>query len=123
MITKLRSAAILVSDIDAALDFYVGLLGFEKRIDFPMGPEHRFVTVAAPGDATELVLGTEALNGPHSIKNAITFTVDDMDATYAELTAKGLTFTQEPEVFEWGGKGTWLVDPFDNKLFLISEPQ
>ena len=122
MMTRLRSAAILVSDQDAALDFYVGTLGFEKRIDYDMGQGMRFLTIALPGDPTEVVLGTAALNGPDSIKNSLTFVVDDIDTTYAELTAKGVTFTQEPEKFPWGGKGTWILDLDDNKHFVCSEP-
>lgn len=122
MLTRLRSAAILVSDQAAALDFYVGTLGFEKRIDYDMGPDMRFLTIGLPGDPTEVVLGTATLNGTESIKNSLTFVVDDIDATYAELTAKGVRFTQEPEEFPWGGKGSWILDLDDNKHFLCTEP-
>ena len=122
MFTKLRSATILVDDQDKALDFYVDVLGFERRIDYDMGPGFRFLTIGIPGDDREIVLGTESMNGTESIKNSLAFIVDDMDATYAELTAQGVTFRQEPEVFEWGGKGTWLIDPWDNALFLTSDP-
>ena len=42
-------------DQDAALDFYVGKLGFEVKIDQPFGPM-RFLTVALPTDPGHAVL-------------------------------------------------------------------
>ena len=39
-ITQVRTAGVPVADQDRALDFYVGVLGFEKRIDAPFGPGH-----------------------------------------------------------------------------------
>ena len=38
-----------VADQDRALAFYAGTLGFEKRIDFVYGGEHRWIEVAPPG--------------------------------------------------------------------------
>jgi len=36
-------------DLDKSLAFYTEQLGFEVREDVPMGPEMRWLTVAAPG--------------------------------------------------------------------------
>jgi lactoylglutathione lyase len=55
MITKAGTVGIYVSDQDRALDFYVNVLGFEKRIDEPMSAEAPWIEVA-PADAdTRLV--------------------------------------------------------------------
>ena len=43
-------------DLDESLAFYTERLGLEVREDVPMGPEMRWLTVAAPGDAHELLL-------------------------------------------------------------------
>ncbi len=39
VITKAGAVGISVSDQDRALDFYVNVLGLEKRIDEPMSPD------------------------------------------------------------------------------------
>ena len=45
-----------VTDQDRALEFYVGTLGFEVRIDGPFGDGGRWLEVAPPGAATTLAL-------------------------------------------------------------------
>ena len=47
-ITSVRTVAIPVSDQDQAVEFYVGTLGFEKRLDAAFGPGLRWVEVAPP---------------------------------------------------------------------------
>ncbi|TMM17768.1 MAG: glyoxalase, partial [Actinobacteria bacterium] len=49
-VNKINTVVIPVSNQDAAIDFYVEKLGFEKRIDVPFGNGYRWVEVA-PGDA------------------------------------------------------------------------
>lgn len=46
-----------VTDQDEALRFYTECLGFEKRMDAPMGEGMRWLTVAPAGATTEIVLG------------------------------------------------------------------
>jgi catechol 2,3-dioxygenase-like lactoylglutathione lyase family enzyme len=56
MIRVLR-VTIRVRNQEEALHFYTETLGFEKRADFPMGPNKRWVTVASRDDpVVELVL-------------------------------------------------------------------
>lgn len=45
--------------------------------------------------------------------------VTDVDATYADLVAKGVTFTKPIEAMPWGAKATWLEDPDGNTFFFI----
>jgi hypothetical protein len=50
VITKASTVGIYVSDQDRALDFYVNVLGLEKRIDEPMSPDaRRWIEVAPAG--------------------------------------------------------------------------
>ena len=44
------------SDQDAALEFYVGTLGFEKRLDGEFGDGQRWIEVAPPGAETTIAL-------------------------------------------------------------------
>ena len=45
-ITHVGMVGVPVTDQDRALDFYVGVLGFEKRVDVAYGPDARWVEVA-----------------------------------------------------------------------------
>lgn len=121
MFTRIHSTVILVNDQDTALDFWTTKLGFEVRIDQQMGPM-RFLTVAPVGAATELVLGTRDMyaNGTGFV-NGISFIVDDVDATYAELGERGVEMVSPPEDMPWGVRGTWFRDPDGNQHFISTD--
>jgi catechol 2,3-dioxygenase-like lactoylglutathione lyase family enzyme len=55
-ITRIGTVIVPVSDQDRALEFYVGTLGFEVRIDGSFGDGGRWLEVAPPGAATSLAL-------------------------------------------------------------------
>ncbi|CAN5800675.1 hypothetical protein BH20CHL3_BH20CHL3_06450 [soil metagenome] len=40
------------------------------------------------------------------------------DATYAELSAKGVNFSAPVETMPWGARATWLVDPRGQHVLL-----
>ena len=42
--------SVLVADQEAALSFYTEVLGFEKKVDLPLGGEYRWLTVVSPED-------------------------------------------------------------------------
>lgn len=124
MITRIHSTTIEVSDQDAALDFYVNTLGWEKALDNPMGPEMRFVSVVPPGAETQLVLGhsswfNEADGTP--ARSGISLITPDIDATYATLTECGVRFKGPVEMMPWGQKAAWFYDPDGNEFFLAEE--
>ena len=50
-ITQVGTVIVPVSDQDRALEFYVGTLGFEMRMDAPFGDGGRWVEVGPPGAA------------------------------------------------------------------------
>ena len=52
---ELTHVTIVVEDLDRALDFYVGTLGFEKRADIS-NQGFRWLTVAQPGNGLEIIL-------------------------------------------------------------------
>jgi catechol 2,3-dioxygenase-like lactoylglutathione lyase family enzyme len=131
MITKIHSTTIIVSDQAASLNFYVDTLGWEKRIDAMMGPNHRFLTVAPVGGQTELVLGSAEVHGAApatgigcgepgtGTPSGISLVVEDFDATYRSLVERGVRFTKPPEEMPWGDKATWMLDPDGNSFFLV----
>ena len=114
---RINLTSVLVDDQDKALDFYTEVLGFEKKREIPMG-EHRWLTVVSPADpdGVELVLEPDAHPAAGPFKQALvedgipytSFAVDDVDAEYERLNARGVRFTQEP--LEMGGVSTAVLD-------------
>jgi catechol 2,3-dioxygenase-like lactoylglutathione lyase family enzyme len=123
MISYIHSASVAVSDQQKAVDFYTQVLGWEIKVDAPMGPEERFVTVAPPGATTQLALsplswfGKEAAGG----FTGVSFITHDIDETYKTLTERGVKFKGEPETMPWGDRATWFYDLDGNEFFLNQE--
>ncbi|MDQ2623574.1 MAG: VOC family protein [Actinomycetota bacterium] len=102
---RIYITSVFVDDQAAALDFYTRVLGFAVKHDVPMGSEHRWLTVTAPGDdAVELLLEPSAHPAVGPYREALvgdgiplaSFQVEDLDAEFERLTGLGVTFTQEP---------------------------
>ena len=123
MISYIHSTTVIVADQEAALDFYLNVLGWEKAIDNAMGPEMRFLTVVPPGAKTQLVLGQASWfegAGPGR-RTGISFVTPDIEATVEALTKKGVKFKGPIDDMPWGGKATWFYDIDGNEFFLASE--
>ena len=127
MFNALTHSFIYVLDQDEALDFYVGKLGLELKMDADL-ESFRWVTVAVPGKPeTVLVLATPDMGHDEATADEIRelvakgggsgviFSTDDCRATYEELVAKGVEFTQEPTEHFYG-IDCGLRDPFGNPL-------
>jgi catechol 2,3-dioxygenase-like lactoylglutathione lyase family enzyme len=87
-ITEIGTVLIPVRDQDRALEFYVGTLGFEKRLDGSFGEGGRWVEVAPPGAATTLALVPAREGEPAGAE--VSFTTRDADADHAALRARGV---------------------------------
>jgi lactoylglutathione lyase len=98
-ITDVRTVGIPASNQDRALEFHVGKLGFEKRLDFTLGGS-RWIEVAPPNATTTvaLVLSHEGL--PTGVETGIRFTTLDADADHADLCARGV---DTDAVLPWEG--------------------
>jgi catechol 2,3-dioxygenase-like lactoylglutathione lyase family enzyme len=129
MITNVSLVTVYCLDQDKARDFYVNLLGFEPRVDINMGEGFRWLTIGHPNQP-ELEV-TLMLPGPPLDEETAAFVrrqlekgqmgglglrVDDCHKTFAELSAKGVTFLQEPSDRPYGVEavmrddtGNWLV--------------
>lgn len=102
---KIKLNSVLVRDQDHALKFYTETLGFEKKIDLPVG-EFRWLTVASPAepDGTQLVLEPNANPAAKAYQSALfdagipltAFAVDDIEHEYRRLKALNVAFTAEP---------------------------
>jgi predicted enzyme related to lactoylglutathione lyase len=122
MISYIHSTTIVVSDQSAALDFYVNVLGWEKAMDNPMGPEMRWLTVVPPGAQTQLVLAhpgwyeSEVIPGKST---GISLVTPNIEATYETLKERGVKFKQPVTDMPWGAKATWFYDLDGNEFFLV----
>jgi catechol 2,3-dioxygenase-like lactoylglutathione lyase family enzyme len=129
MLTNVGTVCIFVSDQDRAKKFYMETLGLELRRDEPLfpGAPNRWLAVAPPGAVTEIVLYKLDQNWQH-FANTIgksqpsTFAVTDLVQMYHDLKAKGVQFTNEPDVQPWGTFVT-LLDPDGNGLLLVEQPK
>lgn len=119
MISHMHSASIAVADQDAALDFYTNALGWEKRDDGEFGEGMRWLTVAPPGAATQLVLAHASWGGTPGGPTGISFITPDIDATYETLAGRGVTFKDPVAVMPWGAKAAWFSDIDGNEFFLV----
>jgi len=86
-ITQVGTVIVPVRDQERALGFYLGTLGFEKRVDYPFGPGGRWVEVAPPGAATTIALVATRDGEPAGIE--VSLATQDADADHAELLARG----------------------------------
>ena len=87
-ITQVGTVIVPVSDQDRALEFYVGTLGFEKRLDAPFGDGERWIEVAPPGAATTIALVPVREGDPAGIE--VSFATQDAEADHTELLARGV---------------------------------
>lgn len=55
-IDEVGTVFVPVTDQERSLSYYLGRLGFEKRLDFAYGGAHRWVEVAPPGASHRLAL-------------------------------------------------------------------
>jgi predicted enzyme related to lactoylglutathione lyase len=119
MIKGIKFASVPVSDQDRALAFYTEKLGFAVATDQPFNDKQRWIELRIPGAATGLVLftpdGHEDRIGTFS---SISFTTDDIQKTYRELSERGVEFSGPPKAAEWGSFAMF-KDP-DGNSFVLS---
>ena len=98
--------SIFVENQEEALQFYTDILGFEKKIDEPVGEGFRWLTLVSPNqpDGAQLVLepngnpiASDYQQRLFEANIPITmFGVENVQQTYDALTQKGVHFTVEP---------------------------
>jgi catechol 2,3-dioxygenase-like lactoylglutathione lyase family enzyme len=129
MITNISLVTVYCLDQDESRDFYIDILGFELGTDITLGEGYRWLTVRHPNHPE--IEATLMTPGPPLDEEAAVFfrrqlekgqmgglglRVDDCRKTFEELSAKGVTFLQEPSDRPYGveavmrdNSGNWLV--------------
>jgi catechol 2,3-dioxygenase-like lactoylglutathione lyase family enzyme len=109
----LQLTAIIVEDYDAAIDFFVRVLGFELAEDSPSrtndGRPKRWVVVRPPGAETGILLARAdgehqlaAVGNQHAGRVGFFLRVDDFDAGYQRMLDAGVEFLTEPRTEPYG---------------------
>jgi len=146
MLGPVAHIGITVRDMDKALAFYRDVLGMEKLAEATFSGDEASRLTRLPGTVLRAVYmrGGKGIKGPplellHFVQphaddtipyprlnnpgiTEVAFTVDDIEAVYAELQAKGVEFYSPPQLFELGGykaKAVYFLDPDGTTLELI----
>jgi len=120
MITQLKFVGIPTRDQARALKFYTELLGFEVSTDQPFNDQQRWIELRIANSATRVVLFT-----PEGHESRIgtffngSFACDDVQATYRQLSARGVQFVKPPEKQPWGEFAIF-KDPDGNQFVMSS---
>ena len=129
---KLSNAQVWVGDQDEALAFYTNKVGWEVRSDITMPelgdfrwlavgpaaqPDISVVLMAIPGPP---VMDTQTAEQVRELMakgftGTLFLTTDDIQATYKELTGRGVEFVEKPEQRPYGIDGAFR-DPSGNNI-------
>ena len=120
MITGITHAAIRVTDISKAVEFYSGLLGFPEQFSLTRENGDPWLTYlkVAENQFIELFPGADGIHENPTCSSLvhICLQVDDIQKTYQELTAKGLVAHSEPKLGADGSWQFWTNDPDGNPI-------
>jgi len=119
-ITDVRTIGINVTNQDDALGYFVGTLGFEKRLDAAISPTTRWVEVAPPGADTSIALNAAQATADVGADTGIRFTVPDAAAEHAALQERGVDVS---DLMRWEGVPAMFSfdDPDGNRFYIVEE--
>jgi len=126
---RIEQFTIIVDDYDKAIDFFVGVLGFDLVEDSPSltndGRPKRWVIVRPPGAQTGLLLAradgerqAAAVGKQMAGRVGFFLRVDDFDSAYDRMTAAGVQFLNPPRTEPYGRVAVFL-DVAGNKWDLL----
>jgi predicted enzyme related to lactoylglutathione lyase len=131
---KIANAQVWVHDQDAALAFYTEKVGMEVRMDVTLGElgDFRWLTVS-PAEQPDVSIVLMAIPGPPIMDDetadqlrslmakgfaaTVFLSTDDCRASYEELSARGVEFSQQPEDRPYGVDAGFR-DPSGNEIRL-----
>lgn len=122
--------SLVVPEYDEALEFYVGVLGFELIEDRPVPEQNKRWVVVAPRGSAGCQLLLARASTPEQITRIGNQTggrvflflhTDDLERDHAAFRAKGVPFVREPRREPYG-KVAVFRDPWGNLWDLI-EPR
>ncbi len=118
-ITGVRTIGVPVTDQDRALEFYVGTLGLDKRLDAPVERlGGRWIEVAPPGSTTTIALVPAHPGATTGVETGIRLTTADAASLHKEMVARGVDVD---ELLRWEGVPPMFAfrDPDGNGLEIV----
>jgi catechol 2,3-dioxygenase-like lactoylglutathione lyase family enzyme len=106
-----------VTDQERSKAFYSDVLGFDVVADTPFQDNQRWVQLRPPNGETSITLVTWFPGMPAGSLDGIVLECDDIEATFEELTRRGLEFTSPVTKEFWGTFATF-DDPDGNGWIL-----
>lgn len=108
MITRVSKIIVPVTDQQAALDFWTGCMGFDVVCDDKYGNE-RWIEIKPPSQDLLLILSPRQADEPRRTvpdrlpHSDLFFDCEDINSTYSELSARGVSFPLPParQHFGW----------------------
>ena len=108
----LNQVTIGTRDFDRSVEFYARL-----GLKLIVHAEGRYARFELPSGSSTLSIHTDPDHVPSSAM--LYFEVDDVDAKYAELGERGITFDTEPTDQSWNWREARFRDPDGNPLCLF----
>jgi lactoylglutathione lyase len=117
VLKAVSAVRIFTRDLERARRFYAEVLGLDEQA---VGPDYAVFDLAGVNIVVEYVAPDDP-EGEELVGRllAASFRVDDVDAAYRQLGAKGVSFLQEPEKQSWGGTLAFARDPDSNVITLV----
>jgi uncharacterized glyoxalase superfamily protein PhnB len=132
MIRKVNAVVLFVQELDRAMRFYRDTLGlevvFSDDVSFAFQMEGQDFAIVAL-EAGVQMLNAELLAAQQGVQQGVQqgalqhsaghrvmlcADVEDVDATYERLTAKGVSFIKAPIDQAWGWRTAYFADPEGN---------
>ena len=102
-----------VRELERSVAFYRDVLGFELLFSEPSFHYARF---SVDGFTFAMAAGGDQPQGDKH--TGVGLVVEDVDAAYEELKAKGVRFPMAPSKQPWGGYMAMFADPDGNLFYL-----
>ncbi|MDH5647611.1 MAG: VOC family protein, partial [Candidatus Heimdallarchaeota archaeon] len=120
---------IVVRDIEEALSFYVGKLGFEKKHDFPISKDRPMVMVAPKNQKEVAIVLRKPFAGDNELLTSeldreigrgslLTFSTSNCNETYEKLKSQGVKFINQPIMKEYGLEAIF-EDNYGNRFSIL----
>lgn len=126
MIHKIVTTVVFVPDLAKCTTFYQDTLGLQCKGSDPDSAvfilEDRYLILLSVTAAADLISSqANALLIEGSPRGLLAASVEDIDADYETLSAKGVTFLRPPTNQPWGLRTAHFADPEGN-LWEINQP-
>ncbi len=107
-----------MKDCEAALRYYIDVLGFKKDFDDAVLGRERVLFAGVSRGECALTLNQHGVN--ERSRGLMSCNVDDVDLLYEEYLVRGVKVTSPPTDMPWGQRGMSIEDHEGNELHFSS---